>query len=649
MCGIAGFWTSQADFSRTVLDDRVSKMTDTLVKRGPDDSGVWSDAQNSIALGHRRLSVIDISEHGHQPMTSADGRYVIVYNGEIYNFKALSIELEKAGHSFRGHSDTEVILAAFSEWGLEKAVSLFDGMFAFALWDRKNGDLSLVRDRIGEKPLYYGAQNGTLYFASELKAIRAHADFQPVIDRNALISFLQFSYIPAPDSIYSGIRKLLPGHILRLKSPVSTVDSKPYWSLENSVHTGAADPYQGTDEEAVRELERMLRQTVKSRMVSDVPLGAFLSGGIDSSTIVALMQSQCDRPVNTYTIGFHEQGFDEAVFAKKVAQHLGTNHTELYLSSGETMDVITKLPEVYDEPFADSSQIPTYLISALTRKHVTVSLSGDGGDELFGGYTRYFIADHYWNRVRRVPYFIRKLAAKCIQSIPFGYADGFYNKMKLVLPFKIKQSLPVEKFYKLGQILSHSNMQSVYKRLVSVNYDPLHLVCGGNARRTIIDNSSIWDTMPDQVTSMQYLDLMTYHPDDILVKVDRAAMAVSLETRVPFLDHEIVKFAMSLPLNMRVRNGQGKWLLRQVLYRYIPQNLIDRPKMGFGVPLGRWLRGPLKDWACDLLDERRLRQEGFLNPQKVSEMWQRHQGGHYNHRHELWNILMFQAWLDKWG
>lgn len=646
MCGIVGFWKSSCNDSAKRLGEIASNMADTLVHRGPDDGGIWVDADMGIALGHRRLSIIDISENGHQPMFSENGRYVITYNGEVYNFRELRSELKKLGHRFRGHSDTEVILAAISEWGLEKAVSVFDGMYAFALWDRKDSLLCLVRDRIGEKPLYYGVQNGTFFFASELKAIRAHPAFQPQINRDAIVSFLRFSYVPAPHSIYRGVYKLLPGHFLCLNSPLSMVESEPYWFLEEIVLAGVNNPFPGSEAEAVDELETRLKKTVRSRMISDVPLGAFLSGGIDSSTIVALMQATSSRPVNTYTIGFHESEFNEATHAKKVAEHIGTNHTEHYVTPQEAMEIIPKLPVIYDEPFADSSQIPTSLISVLTREYVPVSLSGDGGDELFGGYIRYFIFDRYWNTIRMVPYFFRKWVAGAISSIPVKYVDGLYNEVERFLPQKVRQSLPVEKFYKLGQVLSHSSIQNTYKRLVSVIAEPNHLATDGRQFKTLIDDPVVWETIPEHVTAMQYLDLMTYHPNDILTKVDRASMAVSLEARAPYLSKEIIEFALKLPLSMRVRNGQGKWILRQVLHRYVPENIVERTKMGFGVPIGEWLKGPLRSWAESLISQRSLERDGYLNALEINCLWQQHLSGHYNHAHILWNILMFQAWLE---
>ena len=648
MCGIAGFWRNASDRSADWLEEIASKMANTLFHRGPDDSGTWVNEEAGVAFGHRRLSIIDTSDAGHQPMVSANGRYVIIYNGEVYNFKELRQQLEQLGHTFRGHSDTEIMLTSFIQWGVEASVKKFNGMFVFVVWDRRDRLLWLVRDRIGEKPLYYGVQNGTLFFASELKAIRAHPDFKPEIDRNALASFLRFSYVPAPYSIYKGIKKLLPGHILCIKSPADSTESQPYWSLDKVMLNGSNSYYTGSDEEAADELEKCLQKTVKSRMVSDVPLGAFLSGGIDSSTIVAIMQSQSERPINTFTIGFHEEEFNEAVHAKKVAQHLGTNHTELYVTSQEAMNVIPQLPSMYDEPFADSSQIPTHLISALARQHVTVAISGDGGDELFAGYNRYLIAEKLWKVAGRIPNALKNQTADLMAGISPESVERFYGKIEGILPQKMKVSLPTEKFYKLARALrATSSPLAIYKRIVSIVHTPEELVISGNELTTTIDNATPWQEIDDAVLTMVYLDLMTYHPDDILQKVDRAAMSVSLETRVPYLDHNLVEFIMSLPLEMKIRHGSSKWILRQVLYRHLPQELMERPKMGFAVPVGEWIRGPMKEWAEELIDNKRIEQERYFNAQAVVEMWQQHLSGKFNRTHELWNILMFQAWLSN--
>ncbi len=646
MCGIAGFWKNTSIQSTDWLKKTASTMANTLAHRGPDDSGIWVDEEVGIAFGHRRLSIIDVSDAGHQPMISADGRFVVTYNGEVYNFQELRQQLEKKSHCFKGDSDTEVMLAAFVQWGVEASVKKFNGMFAFAVWDRLDRLLWLARDRIGEKPLYFGVQNGTFFFASELKAIRTHPQFEPRIDRNALASFLRFSYVPAPYSIYKGVRKLLPGHCISLKFPTDTSQSQPYWSLENVVKKGLQNPFSGSEEEAINELEKRLKKTVKSRMVSDVPLGAFLSGGIDSSTIVALMQSESDRPINTFTVGFREQKFNEAVHANKVAQHLGTNHTELYVTHREAMDVIPKLPEMYDEPFADSSQIPTHLISALSRKHVTVALSGDGGDELFAGYNRYLIAERLWKVASRIPNALKNITADLVAGISPESIERFYGKIEGILPRRMKVSLPTEKFYKLASVLrATSSPQAVYKRIVSIIHTPEKFLKSSNELPTTLDSKTSWQEIDDTVLTMVYLDLMTYHPDDILQKVDRAAMSVSLETRVPYLDHNLVEFIISLPLDMKIRNGSNKWVLRKVLYRHLPQKLMERPKMGFAVPVGDWIKESMREWTESLINEKQLEEESYLNAQAVDEMWQQHLSGKFNHTHELWNILMFQAWL----
>jgi asparagine synthase (glutamine-hydrolysing) len=649
MCGIAGFWKNPTNRSVNWLEETATTMANTLVHRGPDDSGVWVDLEVGVAFGHRRLSIIDVSEAGHQPMISRDGRYVIVYNGEVYNFQELGLQLVKLGHRFRGNSDTEVMLACFVEWGVQESVKKFNGMFAFALWDREERQLWLARDRIGEKPLYYGTQNGTFFFASELKAIRAHPDFRPKINRDALASFLRFSYVPAPHSIYKSIKKLLPGHLLCLQSSKSDSNSYPYWSMEEVMHVNKIDPFSGSMEEAVDELEKRLKNTVRSRMVSDVPLGAFLSGGIDSSTIVALMQSQNDNAVNTFSIGFHEQEFNEAIYAKKVAKHLGTNHTELYVTPQEAMDVIPKLSLMYDEPFADSSQIPTHLISVLARKHVTVSLSGDGGDELFAGYNRYFIADRLWKLTGRIPNVLKNKTADLMDVISSAIVQRLFGKIEGILSPRMKVSLPAEKFYKLARSLrATSSPQAIYKRIVSIIHSPEQLLISGNELKTKVDAEALWREIDDIILTMMYLDIKTYHPDDILQKVDRASMNVSLENRVPYLDHDLMEFIISLPLAMKIRNGSSKWILRQVLYRYVPQDLIERPKMGFAVPVGDWIKGPMRNWASKLISQKRMDNEGYFNKDAVGKMWRQHLSGRYNRTHELWNILMFQAWLESW-
>ncbi len=649
MCGIAGFWRNSTDQSADWLDRTALEMANTLVHRGPDDSGTWVEAKVGVAFGHRRLSIIDMSNAGHQPMISADGRYVITYNGEVYNFRELRKQLEKLGHKFKGHSDTEVMLGAFIQWGVKQSVKRFNGMFAFAVWDRRDRLLWLARDCIGEKPLYYGVQSGTFFFASELKAIRAHPEFKPVINRDALASFLRFSYVPASWSIYRGIHKLLPGHFIQIKSPVENHKSEPYWSLESVVQKGQQNPFSGSEAVAIDELEKRLQKTISSRMISDVPLGAFLSGGIDSSTVVALMQSQCEQPINTFTIGFHEEEFNEAAHAKKVAQHLGTNHTELYITPQEARNVVPKLPEMYDEPFADSSQIPTHLISVLARQNITVALSGDGGDELFAGYNRYLIAERLWKVAGRVPNALKNRTADFVAGVSPESAEQFYRKLEIILPKKMKVSLPTEKFYKLAQALrATSTPKAIYKRIVSIIHSPEQFLTSGNELVTVLDDANSWEEIDDTVLTMIYLDLMTYHPDDILQKVDRAAMSVGLEIRVPFLDHKLVEFIMSLPLKMKIRNGSNKWILKQVLYRHLPQELMDRPKMGFAVPVGDWIKESMREWSEDLISKKRIEKEGYFNAKAVDELWKQHLSGKFNRGHELWNILMFQSWIDAW-
>jgi asparagine synthase (glutamine-hydrolysing) len=628
-------------------------MADQLVHRGPDDSGVWVDGEAGIALGFRRLAILDLSPAGHQPMTSSNGRYVIVFNGEVYNFAELRRDLESRGHSFRGHSDTEVMLEAVSEWGLEAAVKRFVGMFAFALWDRHARVLHLVRDRLGIKPLYCGCQNKTFLFGSELKALRVHPDFQPEINRGALALYLRYAYIPQPYSIYQGIWKLPPGCILSLRAGTQTSSelsgAAPYWSAKEVYENGAASPFRGSEGEAIEELDRLLRESVRLRMIADVPLGAFLSGGIDSSTVVALMQAQSHRPVKTFTIGFHAQEFNEAAHARTVAAHLGTEHTEMYVTPKEAMDVIPKLPTLYDEPFADSSQIPTYLVSALTRRHVTVSLSGDGGDELFGGYQRYSNARRFWKNVRRFPHFTRKALARVIRVCKPATYDRLIGGLASLLPRLARPSTVGERMYRLAEVLTATNPEELYRQLASYWNSPAEVVLDANELPVLLTQSSDWARLADISQRMMFLDLATYLPDDILAKVDRASMGVSLEARVPILDHRVVEFAARLPISMKVRSGQGKWLLRQLLYRYVPRELVERPKMGFSVPIEDWLRGPLRDWAEGLLNQDRLRREGFFRPEPIGELWAEHLSGQRNWHGHLWNVLMFQAWREKWA
>ena len=637
MCGLTGFWQPPAHNNRE-LQSRVSRMALTLEHRGPDDSGAWTDSAAGIALGFRRLAILDLSPEGHQPMLSESGRYVIAFNGEIYNFAALRDELSPLGHRFRGHSDTEALLAAIEEWGLEPAIRRCVGMFAIALWDRQERQLSLTRDRLGIKPLYYGWSRDTLLFGSELKALRAHPEFEAEIDRGALSLYFRHGYIPQPYSIYKGIYKLSPGTIITLRSSNDHKAPAPYWSARDTAERGDSTPFAGSPSEAVEDLDRLLREAVAIRMVADVPLGAFLSGGVDSSTVVALMQAQSQRPVKTFSIGFHEEDHNEAHHAAAVARHLGTEHTELYVTSEEAQAAIPGLAGIYDEPFADSSQIPTYLVSKLTRQHVTVSLSGDGGDELFCGYPRYFSADSAWSINGRIPIGARRPAGRALQWI----AQPARKQQASSLLQRIGRRVD-----RAGELLSLERPETLYRSCVS-HSTSLPLVIDGSEPVSTLSDPVQWPTLSTFLQRMMYLDTVTYLPDDILVKVDRASMAVSLEARVPLLDHRVVEFANTIPISLKSRERQSKWILRQALYRYVPRELIERPKMGFGVPISAWMRGPLREWAESLIDEKRLREEGFLNPEPVHSRWREHLSGQMDWGYWIWNILMFQSWLDRW-
>ncbi|MEH2273232.1 MAG: asparagine synthase (glutamine-hydrolyzing) [Nostoc sp.] len=647
MCGIAGFWNISRRVSPEELCYMVQQMSDTLLHRGPDNGGSWVDAEIGIALGHRRLAIVDLSPEGHQPMISANGRYVIVFNGEIYNFLELKRQLESLGHHFRGRSDTEVMLASFSQWGLHEALGRFNGMFAFALWDRQERILHLGRDRLGEKPVYYGWMGQTFVFGSELKALKVHPAFQAKINRDALAVFLRNNYVPAPYSIYEGIYKLPPGTVLTWNGMDAHPNPVPYWSALKAAELGVNQPFTGSEIEAVAQMEALLQDAVGLRMVADVPLGAFLSGGVDSSTVVALMQAQSSQSVKTFTIGFDEDSYNEAHYAKAVAQHLGTDHTELYVTPKDALAVIPKLPTLYDEPFSDSSQIPTFLISQLAKQHVTVSLSGDGGDELFAGYKRYFWGRSTWQKIGWIPPTLRQAVARSLSSLsPQTWNRGLANFHGL-LPAKLKQPTPGDKLHWIGEILAVSDAKALYTSMISHWKEREALVI--NSLKPLMNYSDRQQLtqLPDFIQQMMYHDTVNYLPDDILVKVDRASMGVSLESRIPFLDHRVVELAWRIPISMKIRNGQGKWLLRQILYKYVPQNLIERPKMGFGMPIDSWLRVSLRDWAEALLDEHRLQQEGFLNPQPIRQKWAEHLSSERDWQNYLWDVLMFQAWLEE--
>jgi asparagine synthase (glutamine-hydrolysing) len=622
-------------------------MADRLVHRGPDDAGVWADEARGVALAQRRLSIVDLSAAGHQPMHSHGGRYVIVFNGEIYNHREMRLTLEPAAAGgWRGQSDTEVLLAAIDAWGIDGALDAAVGMFAFALWDRAQRRLTLARDRLGEKPLYYGHVSAGLAFGSELKAIRALTPAAPTIDRGAVALFLRHGYVPTPHCIYRDFRKVEPGCYETFEAPNQPTGLTRYWSALAVARHGSAAPLADDHNELADRLNDLVGQAVRGQMVADVPVGAFLSGGIDSSTVTALMQAQSVRPVKTFTIGFADEGYDEAAHARAVARHLGTDHTELCVTPLEAMSVIPLLPGIYDEPFADSSQIPTFLVSQLARCKVTVSLSGDGGDELFGGYNRYLFGKDLWHKLSRLPTEVRAILARMVRMISAGTWSALMKPVMPLAPSRYRVGLPGDKLHKLADVIAHPNLESLYLDLVSQWQAPNELVLGAQEPTTLL-HASVDPAIDDPVARMMLLDLVTYLPDDILVKVDRAAMAVSLETRVPLLDHRVVEFAWQVPMSAKVNAHGTKQLLRSVLRRYVPDALIDRPKMGFGVPIDKWLRGPLRDWAEALLDPTRLKREGYLNPEPIRVRWQQHLSAQRDWHYPLWNVLMFQAWLEQ--
>lgn len=654
MCGFAGVLGG----ARAAVDGgfgvMLPRMGNAILRRGPDSDGYWHDEPAGIGLAHRRLAVVDLTEAGHQPMHSASGRYVIAFNGEIYNHMACreAIAASPAGApTWRGHSDTETLLAGFEAWGIQGTLERVIGMFAFAVWDRLDRTLSLARDRMGEKPLYFGWQgegdSAAFLFGSELKALKQHPSFAAQVDRDALCLLMRHNYVPAPYAIYKGIAKLEAGCLLTVSLAQREPKVTRYWSAAEAAVKGVASPLQLPPERAVDSLESLLRSAIGQQMMADVPLGAFLSGGIDSSTVVALMQAQSARPVRTFTIGFNERGYNEAVHAKAVAEHLGTDHTELYVTSQQAMDVIPHLPELYCEPFSDSSQIPTFLVSQLARQHVTVSLSGDGGDELFCGYNRYTLANRLWNRLDTLPVGVRRQMALLMRALPPARWNALFGLFQWLLPQRLHQVNAGDKLHKAAGVLAARSIDELYLGLVSHWSDPESLVLGGHEPPTLLTGRPCELAGLGDIERMMALDTLTYLPDDILVKLDRAAMGVSLEGRVPFLDHRVVEFAWQLPQSMKLRAGVSKWALRQVLYRYVPSKIIDRPKMGFAIPLGDWLRGALRPWAESLLDESRLRREGFFEPAVVRRKWMEHVSGVRDWQAHLWNVLMFQAWLER--
>jgi len=638
MCGVAGLINAPAG---TDLASAARRMADCLVHRGPDDYGVWLDLNHGVALAHRRLSIIDLSPQGHQPMSSAGGRYVLAFNGEIYNFADIREELQGRGLApkWRGHSDTEVLLAAIEAWGFESALTRSVGMFAIALWDRETATLSLARDRLGEKPLYYGSTPQGFAFASELKAIRSLGHGLLALDPTSIAEFMRFGYVPGARSIYSGLAKLPPGHIVHLAADGLVSQPHPFWQLESKTVSELREQLEGADDsQLIEALHDRLRDAVRLQMMSDVPLGAFLSGGVDSSAVVALMQAQSQRQVRTFTIGFHEKAFDEAPYARAVARHLGTEHTELYVSADDALAIIPSLPLIYDEPFADSSQIPTTLVSQLTRRHVTVSLSGDGGDELFAGYPRYNLTAKLWNRVDRFPVALRRIFSAGLRSA----SPKSWDRLVTLLPGAQGGSINGRRMHRLAQLLGARSHGEMYVRLMSQWLPEDGLVLGEAGSRTHVHR---WLARGTPTEQMRYWDVGQYLPDDLLVKVDRASMSNSLETRAPMLDHRVVELAFALPPHILERGGQAKWILRRVLDRYVPRELIERPKAGFAVPLAQWLRGPLLDWASDLLDSATMSRQGLLDTSKVAVMWQEHLSGRFDRSSHLWTVLMFQAWL----
>lgn len=643
MCGFAGYFTRQ-NVNYDAMDV-LRQMSDAIEHRGPDDAGQWLDETQRIGLCHRRLSIVDLSAAGHQPMISACGRYVLVYNGEVYNHLKLRKELADAGNApvWRGHSDTETLLAGFICWGVAETLKRCIGMFAFALYDLTTQKLIIARDRMGEKPLYYGWQNHTFLFGSELKALRAHPDFAHQIDRDALVLYFRHNYIPAPHSVYQGIYKLKPGSIVDIDLVTGAEQHMLYWDLDRITQTGLDEPLTADANTVVSQLDTLLQDAVAQQMVADVPLGAFLSGGVDSSTIVALMQSQSSRKVRTFSIGFDDPQFNEAEFAKAVAKHLGTEHTEWYLSGADALELVPNLATFYDEPFADASQIPTGLVAALAKQQVTVALSGDAGDELFNGYERYEIAEQLWRKIKHLPLPLRRIIAKTVQAVPASGYNSIAGVANLVLPARYQNSQPGDRLHKAADLLQSADAAEMYLNLISHHRHPEQFVAGAQAIASAA--SSVYLQDADLRTQFAFIDQQTYLPDDILVKVDRALMAVSLEGRVPMLDHRVVEFAARVPLDMKVRHGSSKWCLRQVLYKYVPKPLIERPKKGFAVPLANWLRGPLLHWAEQLLDERRMLQQGILNCEAVQQLWREHKSGQRNHAYLLWNVLMLQDWL----
>lgn len=648
MCGLAGSWsTSGADANQ--LRCSVLKMIHPLEHRGPDDEGAWVDAGRGIALGFRRLAILDLSAEGHQPMHSATGRFTMTFNGEVYNFRELRRELAAAGACFRGHSDTEVMLAAFERWGIAQAVHRFVGMFAFAVWDAHDRSLTLARDRLGIKPLYVSSVGGNVLFGSELKALAAHPAFERRIDPSAVTSYLRYLYVPAPRTIYAKASKLLPGHLLTIRDPAAPLPAPaPYWSAVDAARRGLANPLSMPDDIAIETLENVLRDAIELRMIADVPLGAMLSGGIDSSVVVALMQQRSDRPVKTFTIAFDDRSYNESADAARVAAHLGTDHTELMVTGREALDLVPRLSTMFDEPLADPSQIPTYFVSQLARRSVTVALSGDGGDELFAGYNRYLHGERMMSRIDRLPGSVRRLASRTVHGLQARHWDALYAAATSFLPGR-RHRHPGQSLHKIGRLMDAGTVSSMYRSLLSAWQEPSSIQRGAiDAQDRVAEILADCGDM-SLLDRMMLADQVTYLPDDLLAKADRASMAVSLEMRVPLLDHRVLEFAWRLPRHLRIRERQGKWILRQILHRHVPATLVDRPKMGFSVPVNAWLRGPLREWGESLLSAEALHRDGLFDVAAVRTAWRDLLDGRSANGLALWAILCFRAWSDEWG
>ena len=645
MCGIAGY-LSQKSIGRFDAENILSDMASVLEHRGPDNRGIWCSLDGRVGMAHQRLSILDTTSAGNQPMTSASGRYMVVFNGEIYNHKIIrdNINLDRPGYKWKSTSDTETFVEAIDRFGISETLKLTSGMFSIAVWDIRGEVFYLARDRFGEKPLYYGFQDDVLVFSSELKSLKLHPNFINKVDRSALADYLKYAYVPSPRSIYMGISKLEAGTYFSVSK--SGVDPKirSYWSAVDSAEIAKRAQLSCDDVTIESGLNKVLMAAVKEQMISDVPVGSFLSGGVDSSLITALMQVQSSKPIKTFTIGFNDRNYNEAHYAKEVAEHLGTDHTELYVSPYEAQQVIYDLPSIFCEPFADSSQIPTFLVSSLAKEQVTVALSGDGGDELFCGYNRYILSDRSWGFIAKVPLSIRKILHRLLLSISPSLWDKFVDTVQKIIPPMARLSNVGNKIHKGSELLILRSIEEVYD----------YLVCGGHRSSLVKQEQSSFSTPNffrnkwfNDIEAMMLTDTVTYLSDDILVKVDRAAMANSLETRVPFLNQEVYEFAWKIPYELKMRNGVGKSILKDVLYNYVPQSIIDRPKMGFGIPIEDWLRGPLRDWAEELISENRLSDEDFFHVQPIREMWKKHLSGAFNYQARLWPILMFQAWLAE--